>query len=377
MAAKREIDADGLGARIEAVAGYAAVREAAGRVGAPAYLVGGAVRDALLGLDVHNLDLVIEGDPIPLARELGGELRAYDRFGTVAVTLPAGVVDVARARAESYPHPGALPEVRPASLEQDLARRDFTVNAMAVALADPGALIDPRAGADDLGAGLLRVLHDRSFVDDPTRALRAARYAARLDLELEPGTLRLLRATDLTTVSGDRIAAELGQLAAEPDPRRGFELLAGWGLIALDPEAPELIDRVRALLETDPWIGMIARPAAVLAATRGASESARELAAMAPAGPSAGVEAARGRPATDLLIARALGAEWLDRYLAEWRSVRLEISGDDLIAAGVTEGPAVGRGLAGALRAKLDGEVAGRDAELRVALEAAGAEGPQ
>ena len=261
--------------------------------------------------------------------------------------------------------------MRPAGLDEDLRRRDFSVNAIAVTLAEPGTLIDPHGGLDDLGAGLLRALHEESFADDPTRALRAARYAARLALEVEPRTLELLRGADLSTVSGDRVAAELGKLAAEERPRLGFELLASWGLIELPPGSAELIDRLCGLLAEPPWDGVAARPAAVLAAVRGPGDGARELARLEPGSPSQAVTAAAGRPGVELALARALGAEWLDDYVGRWREVRLEISGDDLIAAGVPEGPAVGGGLAAALRAKLDGEVSGRDEELRIALDAA------
>jgi tRNA nucleotidyltransferase (CCA-adding enzyme) len=265
-----------------------------------------------------------------------------------------------------------LPEVSPATLAEDLVRRDFTVNAMAVPVREPGALVDLHAGLDDLRAGLLRVMHERSFVDDPTRALRAARYAARLDLEPEARTLELLRTTDLGTVSRDRVAAELGKLAAEPNARRGFELLADWGLIELEPGAGELIDRVAALLAGPPWAAEAARPAALLAAVRGPGPAVHELAAVEPASPSAAVTAARGHGGVELVLARALGGEWLDRYVSELRDVALEISGEDLIAAGIGQGPAVGRGLAAALRAKLDGEAPTRDDELRIALDAAG-----
>ncbi len=214
-------------------------------------------------------------------------------------------------------------------------------------------------------------MHERSFGDDPTRALRAARYAARLELEPEPRTLELLRGTDLNTVSGDRVAAELGKLAAEPSARRGFELLSEWGLIELDPGAGELIEQVAALLAGPPWESEAPRPAALLAAIRGPGAAVHELAALEPGAPSEAVLAARGRSGVELVLARALGAEWLDRYLTEWRNVKLEIGGEDLIAAGVAEGPAVGRGLAAALRAKLDGEAPTRDDELRIASEAA------
>ncbi len=372
MAARHEISTDGLGERIAALPGFAEVRAAAERAGADAYLVGGAVRDALLGREAANLDLVVDGDPIGLVAALGDDAVIHDRFETATVELPGGPVDVARARTETYPGPGALPEVSPAGLADDLVRRDFTVNAIAVPLADPGSLIDPHGGLDDLRAGLLRVLHERSFADDPTRAVRAARYASRLALEPEPATLELLRDADLATVSADRVAAELGKLAAEPDPAPGFALLDDWGLIELAPAGRELIERVTALLHEPPWEGVAPRPAAVLTAVHG-SPAAVELAAVEPASPSAAVAAARGRTGVEQVLARALGAQWLDRYVSEWRQVRLEISGEDLIAAGVPEGPAVGRGLAAALRAKLDGEAPGRDDELRIALEAAAA----
>ena len=371
MAAQHEITTDGLAERIAALPGFAAVRAAAERAGVRTHLVGGAVRDALLGRPTANLDLLVDGDHGALVAALGGEAVVYDRFETATVLVDGIPIDVARARTETYAYPGALPEVSPATLPEDLVRRDFTVNAMAVAAAEPGELIDPHGGLEDLRAGLLRVMHDRSFADDPTRALRAARYAARLDLEPEAHTLDLLRAADLDTVSRDRVAAELGKLAAEPAARRGFELLGEWGLIELAPGGGELIERVGELLAKPPWSGEVARPAGLLAAARGPSDAVRELAALQPAAPSAGVAAARGHGAVELVLARALGGEWLDRYVRDWRAVALEISGEDLKKAGVSEGPAVGRGLAAALRAKLDGETAGRDDELRIALDAA------
>lgn len=368
----REISTDGLGARVGALPGFAAARAAAERAGARAYLVGGAVRDTLLSRPALQLDLVVEGDQGPLLEALGGPALIYDRFETATVRAPFGEVDVARARSEAYPHPGALPEVRPASIGEDLGRRDFTVNALAVPLADPGALLDPHGGVADLAAGVLRVLHDASFVDDPTRALRAGRYAARLDLEPDPHTMDLLRRTDLGSVSRDRVAAELARLAEERRPRRGFELLDEWGLVRLGPGAAELVEALVELLADPPWHEVAPRAQAVVAALSGLTGGAAELAAASPRSPSAAVAAARGRSGGELAIARASGANWLDDYLERWRDVRLEIGGEDLLAAGVPEGPRVGRGLDAALRAKLDGETGGRDDELRIALDAAG-----
>jgi tRNA nucleotidyltransferase (CCA-adding enzyme) len=193
---------------------------------APVYLVGGAVRDLLLGRSRADVDLVVEGDAAALAERLGGAAAEHERFGTVKVEVDGQEIDIAGARTETYPEPGSLPVVAPAEgIEADLARRDFTINAMAIPIADKPRLIDPHGGEEDLGRGLLRVLHPHSFEDDPTRAIRAARYAARFDFELEPETEELLRVADLTTLSADRRRAELERLAAEGSASRGFELL--------------------------------------------------------------------------------------------------------------------------------------------------------
>jgi tRNA nucleotidyltransferase (CCA-adding enzyme) len=364
------IDPDRLAELLGALPGVERVRAVAGDT--PVYLVGGAVRDLLLGRTRADLDFAVEGDAAALGRRLGGDVRAHDRFATATVEADGGQLDFATARSESYPRPGALPEVRPASLADDLARRDFSVNAMAVPLLGEPELIDPHGGRTDLERGALRVLHGRSFVDDPTRALRAARYAARYGFELEPRTAELLRGADLRAVSADRVEAELRKLAREPQARRGFELLRDWGLVELGDDAPPVVDAVTELMDAEPWAGVADREDAVLAAALGrGADDVRRLAAVAPARPSEGVELARGIDPVTLAVARARGAEWLDRYVADWRGVRLEIDGGDLIAAGIPEGPAVGRGLAAAMRARLDGEVGGADEELRVALDAA------
>jgi tRNA nucleotidyltransferase (CCA-adding enzyme) len=337
----------------------------------PVYVVGGAVRDLLLGRRRADLDLVVVGDAAALAEAVGAEVFSHDSFATAKALLDGHEVDIASARTEKYAFPGALPDVEPAGdLEADLARRDFTINAMAIPLEEP-ELIDPTRGRADLEAGLLRILHPRSFVDDPTRALRAARYAARFDFTLEPETGELLRKADLSTVSGDRREADLLRLAAEPEGARGFELLADWGLLDLRPGGAELAGRVADLLSGGPWAGFAPRERAVLRAAVGPVGLERELAEAEPERPSEAVELARGRDPVELALARASGAEWLDRYLLEWRGVTLEIDGEDLIEAGVPEGPAVGRGLAAALRGKLDGEISGRDEELASALAAA------
>jgi tRNA nucleotidyltransferase (CCA-adding enzyme) len=339
---------------------------------APVYLIGGAVRDLLLARGRSDIDLVVVGDACALASSLGAEPVEHERFATAKVRLESHELDIATARSETYTHPGALPEVAPAEdVETDLRRRDFTINAMAIPLQGKPQLIDPLGGAADLEAGLLRVLHSRSLTDDPTRALRAARYAARFDFKPEPETADLLRGTDLTTVSTERRQADLLRLAAEPAAARGFALLAEWGLVTPRPQGIELAGAVAQLLGQSPWAGVAPRDRAVLAAALGSPGREKSLAAADPQRPSEAVELTHRVDPVELVLARALGAQWLDRYLLEWRSVKLDIDGDDLIAAGVSPGPALGRGLAEALRCKLDGEIDGREEELGVALAVA------
>lgn len=346
-----------------------AVREAAVE---PAYVVGGAVRDLLLGRARADLDLVVEGAAAALASRLGADVVSHERFATAKVSLNGHEIDIATARTESYPEPGALPVVEPAArVEADLARRDFTINAMAIQLDGGSDLIDPHGGQADLAAGLLRVLHSGSFADDPTRALRAARYAARFGFELEPETETLLREADLSTVSIDRRDAELLRLAGETEAPRAFALVAEWGLLDLREGGNQLMADLTELLQASLWGEFAPRDRALLAAALGQGGGEEALAEARPARPSEAVALAAGHDPVELALARALGAEWLDRYLAEWRDVRLEIDGEALIAAGIPQGPAIGRGLDEALRRKLDGEIAGRDQELELALEVA------
>ena len=153
----------------------------------PLALVGGVVRDLLLGLAFRDLDLVVEGDAIMLVEELvvrfGGRAGVHRSFGTASwIALDGSSVEIASARREHYSRPGALPDVAPASLEEDLARRDFSINAMALSLsAEEPRLVDPFGGREALAKRELRVLHGHSFDDDPTRVLRALRFCSRLD----------------------------------------------------------------------------------------------------------------------------------------------------------------------------------------------------
>ncbi|MDF1524540.1 MAG: CBS domain-containing protein, partial [Trueperaceae bacterium] len=191
------------------------------------YLVGGTVRDGLLGVGYHDLDVVVEGGAgaealaRALRERLGGDLAVHETFGTASLTLPQGLVlDLASARAEAYDYPGALPVVREGDLAADLARRDFTVNALAVRVHPrPPELRDPFGGLADLEARRLRVLHPLSFVEDPTRLVRGARLAGRLGLRFDDDAAAKarvsLRPSVVANVSGQRLRAELELTLAE------------------------------------------------------------------------------------------------------------------------------------------------------------------
>jgi tRNA nucleotidyltransferase (CCA-adding enzyme) len=364
------------------------------------HLVGGSVRDLLLGRDPVDLDLVVEGPIDAVAKRLGGAVRIrHDRFGTAELAVAGRRFDLVQARAESYARPGALPDVRPGTLAEDLRRRDFTIHACALELAS-GELTAVEHALEDLDARLLRVMHDGSFRDDATRLLRLARYGVRLGFGVEPHTAELARAAVeegmVDTVSGQRLGAELRLALREPDPLATLERIEELAVAraihpALGLDRP-LAERALALLPQDGQ-----RDRVVLAAfARGGelpglltrlgftTHEARPAVALATELPSvardlAGVE----RPADiAALLARrtveeaalvgALGPEaqvrcWLD----ELRHVRLEIDGTDLLAAGIPEGPALGYGLLRALAAKLEGQARNREEELAAALLAA------
>lgn len=383
-----------------------------------AFLVGGAVRDLMLGYAQFDFDLVYEGDAAELARlladRLGGTVTAHERFGTA--TFRGGddlTVDIAAARTETYPAPGALPDVAPATLEEDLRRRDFTVNAMAVALwADRfGELIEYDGARSDLLARVLRVTHDRSFIDDPTRLLRLLRYGARLGFTAEPHTEQLAReavASDaMSTVSGPRIADELMDLLAERSALVALESMHALGLdAALDErfEADEYVAS-RALqnlpdgLSQDllllamccramsaeglaDWLdrlGLESHQRAVVADA--ALRCGDVFDGLTPDDEASKFDAAmrRFKPETIVLAYAMPGA---DRALGErarsWLDTRnhehLLIGGADLRAAGVPEGPGIGRALAATLALAIDGEAVGRDEQLRRAVELARAD---
>ncbi|MBM7842733.1 CCA tRNA nucleotidyltransferase [Herpetosiphon giganteus] len=206
------------------------------------YVVGGCVRDWLLARPVGDIDIVVEGDAIALAEAWAAvwpdQLHTHPPFGTATLSwLDAGALvslDLISARREHYPQPAALPVVSFASLADDLARRDFSINCLALQLVNqPTSVIDPHNGLVDLQHGLIRVLHERSFIDDPTRILRAVRFAARLEFTLEPTTAELLQQglpwLDQTTPA--RLWNELGLLLSEPSALKALSLADEWGVL--------------------------------------------------------------------------------------------------------------------------------------------------
>ena len=225
-----------------------AVRKVADAQDVPVYLVGGMVRDLLLGRPNEDVDLVVEGDGIAFAAALadavGGRHHPHLPFLTAVVTLPGGFrVDVASARTEFYRTPAALPEVETSLIRQDLYRRDFTINSLAVALSGQrhGELVDFFGGRKDIQRREIRVLHSLSFIDDPTRALRAVRYARRLGFEIASDTRNLIETAlgegVFERLSGQRLRRELEHLLAEPHPTPALALVAELGLLsAISPE---------------------------------------------------------------------------------------------------------------------------------------------
>ena len=192
------------------------------------YLVGGVVRDLLLGQTNLDLDLTVEGNAIELAQQLAqisqAKIITHHRFNTAKLQWDKWSVDLATARSETYAKPGALPTIKPSTLDNDLFRRDFTINAMAIHLNPDcyGELIDHYRGKDDLRHRLLRVLHEKSFTDDATRIWRGLRYEQRLNFQLEPATLQLLKRDIpmLDTISGDRMRHELELIFKEKRPEK-------------------------------------------------------------------------------------------------------------------------------------------------------------
>ena len=411
-------DTETIAAELSALDRLAPAFDAAARAAGPddgVYLVGGTVRDILLGRQSFDVDIAVEGDAIALARrlaeELGGEVVAHDRFGTAVVLYGEGEhIDVVTARSEVYAAPAALPTVAQGTITDDLFRRDFTINAMAASLkpADFGRLVDPFGGRDDLQAGTIRVLHERSFADDPTRIFRAIRYENRYGFRLDESSARLARAALesglVSDLSGARLRDELVALLSEEEVEHTILRLAELGAdraihphLAADEEAVRLARRLRELkdelhVEAPDWrlrLAVLARriPAGEigewldrLKLRRRDAEQIESAVTVAPQlverlsggepDPAEVVALAEPHAPDAPLLALALAdVPALRDYFTRLRNIRLDIDGTDLAALGLAESPKVGEVLQELRRRKLRGELEGRDAELAAARE--------
>lgn len=339
-------------------------RAVARRQGVGLYLVGGPVRDLLLQRPVGDLDLTVEGDAPSLARELaanlGARVQVHDRFQTAILELSNGErVDVAAARSETYRRPGALPAVRPARIAQDLLRRDFTINALALKVApdfEP-RLLDPTGGLRDLREGVIRFLHDRSPMDDPTRAFRTARYAHRFAFRIPRETRYAIRAAleqgCFGAVSGDRLRREIEKILSESDRAGAVRRLRDLGLHrVLHPSltvSRKVLERLRLeeRSSTGPvrdWLTYLQ----IWAMELTPSETA-ELARRLNLSRKDGHRLRTGPPPR---IPQATG---------------LSIAGKNLLAAGASPGPALGWALAQTLIARREGRITAEE-ELDYAL---------
>lgn len=412
------------------------IGELASQMGMTAYVVGGFVRDLLLGAPTLDVDIVVEGDGIAFAKKLAqiwsADLTIHERFLTATLhfhsenthspkrlhpctptrlhTSILTRLDIATARKERYPQPAVLPEVEPASILDDLWRRDFSVNAMAVCIAPDrfGELVDPTGGLRDLRKGVIRVLHERSFIDDPTRIFRAVRYEQRFGFKIERKTLKLIcqacGESFVTKLSKDRVKHELWRILQEREPAKPIWRLKRLGILEL--VAPELcatkkrLEWMQRLKEWLDWLAvnlpdkrlesewtlllpLLPTPEAVNSFCQryqlGEKERESGIALLksikhrTPKRPSKWVRWLNHLPLEAALALAASRAgtnnETWQRYFLNWRWARPDITGDDLKEHGIT-GRAIAVGLQAALEAKLDKNASACE-QLKIALRKA------
>lgn len=382
----------------------------AAKWGQRVYLVGGVVRDLLLDYPNFDLDLVVEGDAVKLAQQVAetsqAKLLAHHRFGTAKLRYENFTLDLATARRETYAKPGALPTVTPGTLKDDLIRRDFSINAMAISLAanDYGELIDPYHGKSDLGHRLIRILHPGSFRDDATRILRGIRYEQRLGFELEAQTARLLKRDIpmLDAISGDRIRHELELIFKEKQPELVIKRLAELGVLPRispflkgDGWIAEKFDKVRRLKKPTPLPSLyfclviysfsergIEQFLARLNMSAKLSRAMRDTLRLKTSLPLLDRSSLKPSEIYYLLReyeplaiqANAIASDssmvhrYLQLFLTKLRYVRTSLDGEELKRLGISAGPEMGKVLQVLHKAKLDGEVSTRADEKKLAL---------
>ncbi len=367
----------------------------------PCYIVGGFVRDLLLAKPINDLDVIVEGDAMKLGAELvkkyGGELTTHQKFRTAVWRLPPtfdiqpSTLDLITARNETYLNPGALPTVKPSTIEDDLHRRDFTINAMAIRIDGDyfGALLDPLNGQADLELGLVRVLHPHSFIDDPTRIFRAIRYEQRYGFKLEPSTLNLINSESLGvlgSLSGERIRHELDLIFEEEYSAKMIQHAGSLDLFKrIHPDLPMFNPEFSDLLDMEPileipasrttmgymlWLMGLSEDKILSIAARldftsdlehsvwAASQLNKSLPFLINAKPSEWTFALEKLPLLAIYVAYLISGEnaLLD-YLSIWRNIKPYTNGDDLKARGLPPGPRFGEILTQLRAAWLDGQV--------------------
>ena len=372
------------------------------------YLVGGPVRDLVLGRSSEDLDLVVEGDAARLAAKVAERLSAkvviYSRFGTATVKVDKNRLDLATARKETYSRPGALPKVMPGSIAEDLHRRDFTVNAMALGISGPlaGELLDPVSGLKDIEQGIIRSIHHGSFQDDATRIFRAVRYEQRLGFRMATETREdlgdALNGEMLTTISSDRLRQELARMLSEEKPLQTLLRAGDLGVLRslygpLEDVAwlkclPENGARIRPLIlvaalafpmtsnEGGLFVKRLNMPSLWAEAVRDMTllTGAEKLLDTPELSPSTLYHTLQGRslPSISALIGLtpiSVVRERLTNYLECQRFVRPILGGKDLVALGVPQGPMIGKILQSLQDARLEGRVKTRKDETGFTLE--------
>jgi tRNA nucleotidyltransferase (CCA-adding enzyme) len=377
------------------------IADQAEALGMPCYVVGGFVRDLLLGQPINDFDIVVEGDAIQLGKSLverfGGELTPHYKFHTAIWHLALDTetpdtLDLITARSEIYSRPGALPTVKPSTIDDDLRRRDFTVNAMAIRLDGDhfGELLDPLDGQADLEEKTIRILHPRSFIDDPTRIFRAVRYEQRYSFNLHLSSLELVNPEALAvlqTLSGERIRHEL-DLVFEEERSHPMILRLGdldvfkWihpALTAFNEEYSDFLEMdtnldvpaSRSTMGFILWLMDLSETEVLSIARRldftselthsvwAAAQLKRVLPFLADSKPSIWFSALEKLPLLSVYAVYLVsGEKALLDYLSFWRHVKPHTTGDDLKARGLEPGPRYGEILIALRAAWLDGEVA-------------------
>lgn len=378
------------------------VGEAADAVGIDVYLVGGAVRDMLMRRKVLDIDIVVEGSSMDFVQKMdlpgGGRPVRHRAFDTVKLRLNGLDMDVASARKESYARPGALPLVAPGSIIDDLSRRDFTINSMAICLNKYhfGELLDPFGGKNDLRAKLIRLLHDRSFMDDSTRIFRAIRYEQRLGFNIEQESMLLLKRDVhmIDTISGDRIRNEIYLMLGEKLPEKPVlraqklsvfrqihpALTSSTWLTSSYPKARKVLTKedLQPVYLTLLLYGLDAEelqelhmrlnfPRAELDLVSKTLQLKRQLKQLGRAGlkPFQIYTLLKGYPpravqANVMVTSSPLIRARLYRYLRRWIDVKPLLKGDELVSTGITRGPQIKKYLDLLLEAYLNGEISTR-----------------